>query len=235
MKIGILDMLVRTLYGVPQKIETHFFNYTNKKMTEGEKRSYRLMQVDPEWTYRVFAFVDKNPVFKPYLYLAPLTRKPIEHVNGPKTIFDEILYQLASAGVKATYAFDMFLKLRTHFQTKFPSLEFDFKVSPGKLKYYTSFINKMTSCGLTPDELTFELFISLNFKEVKGIGQTSMSNICSKYSDDESLFPSTDRAVTTVIKKLYGITKKKQLDELVKTWDDYPVAEGMIFNIFHYS
>lgn len=205
-------------------------------MDKTQFRINQLLQVDTEWACRVLTFVDKHPTFKPYLYLAPLTRKPIEPENGAKTIFDEILYQLASSGVKATYAFDMFLKLRTHFQTKFPSLEFDFKVSPGKLKYYTSFINKMVQCGLTPDELTFELFISLNFKEVMGIGQTSLSNICELYGNDESIFPSTDRAITTVIKKLYGITKKRQVDELVETWrDDFPVAKGMIFNIYHYS
>ena len=200
-------------------------------------RIEQLLASDPGWAQEVFDFISKNPAFQPYLWLAPLTRNFDEHVDAPKNVFDEVLYQLASSGVRATFAFDQYLRLRAHFRTSFPSLDFQFRVSPGKLRYYTSFINKMTACGLQPNELTYEQFISNDFaRDVIGIGQTSLSNIASKYGGDESVFPSTDRAIVHSINKLFGMTKKREIDVLVATWSDHSeVAKGMLFSIYHYA
>lgn len=207
-----------------------------QKEQHANDRIETLLNTDPEWAFKIIEFTSKNPEFTPYMYMLPMTRGPIVQKTCPTNVFDEILYCMASAGVRAQYGFEMSMQLRQHFKYNFPSLDFQFKVTDAKLKYYTSLINHMKMYNLTPDDLTYERFCTCNFKNICGIGPTTVSMIDAKYGNTHLVFPHTDRGILSAIRKLYGPLSKPQIMDLISTWTDFfAVAAGFLYNIHHYT
>jgi hypothetical protein len=207
-----------------------------EKEYHANQRIETLLNIDPEWALKIIEFTDKNPEFKPYMYMCPMTRTPIMTSTSPTNVFDEILYCMASSGVRADYGFQMSMKLREHFKHNFPLLEYSFKVTDAKQKYYRSLIQHMLTHNLTPETLTYEKFCSCNFKNVCGIGPTTISMIDSKYGNVETVFPYTDSFILDGIKKVYGVLDKKQLHSLIFKWTGFfTVATGFLSAIHHYT
>lgn len=200
-----------------------------------ELRVLQLIAYDEEWALRVVNFVDTHKEFRPYLRIAPLTRLPLKEPDDPKNVFEQILHCMCSAGVRADYGHELFLKVREHLIRYYPSTEFSFHVANNKLEYFRSLINKIYECRILPEQLDYNLFKSLNFSSVHGVGETTVSIIYMMYGNDFSILPFTDRTFLSGMKKLYGDLPVKQYREISEFWTDRNVAVGMIRGIHYYG
>ena len=208
-------------------------------------RISQLLLVNPEWANKCIQFISNHPEFTSYIYLIPLTDKEASWDGQPTNVFDCIIYCLLSSGIKYDYALKKFNELRQYFINNTDLSNIDLnncKLSPSKLKYIQSFIDKMNKHQISAKDLTYELFKSLNFaKEIKGIGPTSIYTIAQSFSNDpinECDFPITDRGIVASLKKIYGQNKStSELKKIIKNWNkqDQYVSTGILYNIFNYT
>jgi hypothetical protein len=198
-------------------------------------RMIQLLSVDEEWGIRIFKFMEKYNEFEKYLYLAPLTRHPVENHDGPKNVFEEILHCICSSGVRSQYGIDLFKNVRSHLINHYPNVDFPFNVPNQKRKSIVSLIDKILYHHMIPEQLTYETFNMYQFSNVFGVGETTVYMINAKYGNDYSVLPLTDRTFQKGMKKLYGNITITQMRNIAERWDDKQVAIGMIRSISHYG
>lgn len=198
-------------------------------------RIEQLLSIDDEWAMRIFCFIDNHPEFSDYLWLAPLTRGAPVFEGQPSNVFEEICYCMTSAGVRADFGLQLFYKVRDHFKDNFPILEYEFRMPPSKIKYFESLVTKMLEHNLTPDTMTFEHFVSFKFLDIYGIGQSTVSFVSSKWGNDWTVLPLTDRGFINGIRKIYGPKTKKEIQTIADSWSDPQVAHGMVFGVHNYA
>lgn len=195
-----------------------------------------IKMVDPDWGQEIENFVIQNNEFIPYLGIVPINNKPLE-LNEINNLFEDILYCMCSCGVNAKFGYNLYLKVKTFLNIKYPCQDFDFKISETKRKYIKSLIDNLLQNNIKPSELSFDLFVKHDFQKIKGIGETTLSIIFSKYNDDWSILPLTDRNIISSIKKVYGanIKTKKEIINISKTWSNTKVAVAFLRNIYNYT
>jgi len=188
-----------------------------------------------DWATRVISFCCENVEFQKYLKIAPLTEKYIKESWHPNNVFERILYCMSSSGVRADYGRDLFLKVKNHFDTKYPSLDFDFKVTERKIKCFKSLIDKMLFHNMTPDTLTYQKFHEFEFQNVHGIGETTVSHVNMIHGNDFSVLPMTDMYFKRGLERMFGKQTNKKIREILSKYVDRGVLCAMISNIGVYG
>lgn len=200
-----------------------------------EIRMIQLLTIDEEWGIRIFQFMEKFNEFERYLYLAPLTRQPIEDKDGPKNVFEEILHCICSSGVRVQYGVDLFKNVRSHLVKHYPNVDFPFNIPDLKRKSISSLIDKVLYHRMIPEQLTYETFNMYHFSNVFGVGETTVYVINVKYGNNYNVLPFTDRTFQKGMKKLYGNITVTEMRKIAERWNDKQVAVGMIRSISHYG
>ena len=192
--------------------------------------------INPTWGQEIENFVVINNEFIPYLDIISINDKPLE-LKEINNLFEDILYCMCSCGVNAKFGYNLYLKVKQFLNINYPCQDFDFKISETKRKYIKSLIDNLLENNIKPDEMTFDLFIKHKLQKIKGIGETTLSIIFSKYNDDWSILPLTDRNVISSIKKVYGVNikSKKEIKNISKTWSNPKVAVAFLRNIYNYT
>lgn len=188
-----------------------------------------IAETNPEWFSYIMNFVEKNPVFSPYLYMAVLEPTNQCHENFPNSVKQAVLYYICFAGVRANFGEKLWLTVKD-LTTKEQVLA-STAISPKKKQYLSAAIE-------LPDNFSIE---QLKTTKIAGIGVSGIAFITRNFSNviADDLVEYTDIQILGGIQKIYQLPTRptpKQALEIVKTWKG-PKSVGNMFcnQAFHYS
>src|SRR3989338_9286908 len=202
-----------------------------------DERLNLVSQKDPIWAVEVFEFLEKNPEFKRFGYLAPSTRITVgynknetdaHNPEAPNSPFESMLHYIASSGVNYGYALKQWSIIRKHIMNHETLEGLDLnKIQPKKRETYEKIAHLSKNTKV-------EELIELN---VKGIGIGCKNHLRSFYLDSGDICDVSDRGFIAGFSKFYGIERptQKQIKEKIETWSNKRVGNGFMFQIFHYT
>ena len=180
---------------------------------ETENRLTYISNTNPIWFSYIIDFVERNPIFKQYLYMVALEPKmnQFKDRNFPKTIKKAILYYICFAGVRADFGNKLWLLVKT-LKTKKEILESPL-IPPKKKEYLSKAIE-------LPDNFSLEDLLNTKVGGIGVSGIAFINNIFSAQIVSENV-EYTDICVLEGLKKIYNLenrpTPKEALD-IINTW-----------------
>lgn len=130
-----------------------------------------IAETNPEWFSYIMDFVEKNPVFSPYLYMAALEPTNQRHENFPNSVKQAVLYYICFAGVRANFGEKLWLTVKD-LTTKEQVLA-STAISPKKKQYLSAAIE-------LPDNFSIE---QLKTTKIAGIGVSGIAFITRNFSN----------------------------------------------------
>jgi len=178
------------------------------KIISADERIHFIFNQDPEWCSKLLEFVDKHPEFRPYMYMAPATRKPVLDVEL-KTIHDALLYYACHAGVTVNYGLKLWEKAKDLKTTKEIK---NLNLSERKTK---------TLMDLLEFRNNHPIVKSVDEIKIKGIGEGAKGFIRILFFNDYNVLDCTDRNFLSGLQHLLGMPTRPtpaQAKRLCQSW-----------------
>lgn len=193
-------------------------------------RLQAIFHKDKEWGAAIVDFIDRNPVFKPYLPIVAMENK---YKPNPtiRTVKDCILYYICYAGVNRNYGakcWDQIRKCKDIEQVEQST------ISPKKKEY-------LLDAFQLPEDFSIS---DLDKQKIRGIGPGGIAYINRQFgsgsgSDRMELVEYTDRGVQDGLKHIYDLPKRPTLAEtkkIVQSWGKYKsVGHTFCVQAFNYG
>jgi hypothetical protein len=188
-----------------------------------------IAETNPEWFSYIMDFVERNPIFSPYLYMVALEPKNQKHKFFPETIKKAVLYYICFAGVRSDFGQKLWLHVKD-LSTKEEVLASTI-ISPKKKEYLEAAIQ-------LPDTLSLD---ELKRIKIKGIGVSGIAFITKNFSDtiETELVEYTDIGILGGIQKIYKLDHRPTPNEalaIINTWGNNKSVGNMFCNqAYHYA
>jgi hypothetical protein len=191
-------------------------------------RLLTISQIDPEWACMIYEFVSSHPEFEPYIYLAPITRKPVSNYNF-STIREAIFFYICFAGVyrnNANMYWTQVQKIKTIDELESSSL-------PPKKKSY------LKEAWTLSETLTLTEFKNM---KIKGIGISGITFIIRYFSTDineyMNLTEHTDTGLLKGLQFVYQLEKQPtptQAKKIIDKWTCYKaIGNALCCQVFNH-
>ncbi len=192
-----------------------------------EQRMQMISEINPIWAVYITEFIANNQQFAPYLYLASLTDKPVDHQHMPTTVKQAILYYICFAGVNSNYGQKCWLQVK---DMKTAEDILHSKLSNKKKEYLSKAI-------LLKDDLSLEEFVKM---KISGIGIGGINYIKRQFSEviEKDLVEYTDIGIQKGMQIIYNLDKRPtptQARKIAESWGEYSSVGHMFCNqVYHY-
>jgi hypothetical protein len=182
-----------------------------------------IFQKDPQWGIAIVDFVDRNPIFKPYLPIASMTNTYATTGTSPTTVKQCILYYICYAGVNRIYGNKCWDLVRTGH-----SIE---DIGPKKR-------GQLQKASELSDAFSIA---DLDTHKINGIGPGGIAFIKRQFGsvavDKMELVELTDRCFQDGLKVIYNLNSRPMLTEtkkIVDSWGKFK-AVGHTFCVQAYN
>jgi len=206
----------------------NIFESKSNHIMETELRLSYIAETNLEWFLCIMDFVDRNPIFKQYLYIASIQPTSQKDIDFPKTIKKAILYYICFAGVKSDFGRKLWLHIY-NFNTKEEILNSTL-ISPKKKEYLSKAIQ-------IPDTFTLS---DLNKTKIAGIGVSGIAFINKNFSsiNGTDYVEYTDRHFLAGIQKIYKLKSRptpKEALNIINTWgENKSVGNMFCIQVYNY-
>jgi hypothetical protein len=175
-----------------------------------------LLAYDVDWASDVVSFVKSHPQFRPYIEHTPFTPRPFgkrmefPSDDDPQTVQDYLLYYICHTQAYTNYGHAIWHRV---FRKTIKEVRDDPHISDNKKAILIPVLEHTTP--LTTWEEVWKL-------DIKGVGMGAKRFIKGNFSD---WVDTSDAHFQHGLQKIYGFSSppvKEEVDEIVKTWTDYP-------------
>lgn len=216
--------------------------------TYEERLSY-LYEVNQTYANQILQCMENNPEFLRIGHLISLTEHPVNfnlnknekyNPDAPANVFEFLLYYIAESGVRATYGYAQWIKIRTYIRMNKADPLTNLKLldlQPKKQQIYINLNNILLKYNIKAYDLTLIQIIKLQ-GEIKGVGDGAITFLKSLYAPTTTTLPNySDIGFKKGFMKFYGLNKKptkKQIFDKSKNWTHLHIINMLMMQCYHY-